>query len=165
MDKSIKRKSPLNKAIKLTAVTFLVLLAACFVVAPGGFSLFGIFDRFFFRGENNGLNEGTDNVKILLENNPRHFGIDHDMEAVVLDYFRNLYGGAGEPEYSVRIRYINAAFSGSFAVIELEESLTVAFDELDGYISSHGGINHTFSLRNRSNRWHIEAHEQLTVDS
>jgi hypothetical protein len=158
-----KHGKPLATAIKLTAATLLIMLAVWFIAAPGEFSLFGLFDRYFMvrDGDDGEGFAGAENVIVWSGNSAAELGIDSEAEEVILAHFRHYYKDSEDinAEIFVTLYYGNAAFAGSFAVIELRESIVREFSTLN--ISSER--EHTFSLRRRQNKWVIEAHEYIVL--
>jgi hypothetical protein len=154
-----KRGKPFSfliTAIGLTAAAFLVSLAVWFFTA-GEFTLFGLFDRFFFAGEDPPY-EG--NVRVYAEYLPHYFEITPEMEKPINEHFRDFYdrfGDYGELEVcDVTLRYVSAAIQGSYAVIEVEESFYAVFGGHEIYGNS---TRHLFDLKRSRNIWRVDAHE------
>jgi hypothetical protein len=150
-----RKRSKFNSFIivltKLTAVAFVILLTVWFVMDSDEFPLFRIFDSFFSLDEEEEIYDGNVNVS-RDEINARMMGIDRTLETQIFNYFRQKYE-AFDTEVLVTINYINAVFEGTYAIIELEESVMI----IDGFVIS--GVNHIFDLRKAQNKWRIIAHE------
>jgi len=140
---------------KLTAAVFMIMLTAGLVmyfIDSDKTPFFGIFDRIFLE-EKEETYKGNIFVNNSDELNAKHLGIERSLEKVIFDYFREKYKDF-DTDIFVDIRYINAAFAGTFAVVEIEESIEI----IEGVV--FGGIHHVFDMRKANNKWRIVTHEE-----